>query len=167
MWLGWKGVKNGDRTPSAIARDLPAAGGMSDEDELAKIQRLDQLCQVVGPAVDVIPLPCLLRAAVAATVVSDDAVAVASEEEHLLLPPVGAQGPAVAEEDGGAAWGGGLWVPVLVVELGAIAEGGVGHLGEFSLVNCVSKCLDGSGDCAGNLCCAFSLCTRTGGRRRC
>ena len=60
MRPGWRGEKIGDRTPSAIARYLPAAGGMSDEDELAEIQRLDQLCKVVGPAVDVIPLPRLL-----------------------------------------------------------------------------------------------------------
>jgi len=82
---------------------------------------------------------------VAATIVSDDAIALVGEEQHLLLPPVGAQGPAVAEEDGGTAWGGGLWVPVLVVELGAIAESGVGHLGGVSLVDCVSECLDGVG----------------------
>src|SRR5438094_213082 len=67
--------------------------------------------EVVGVGVQIVAVPGLARAAVAAAVMGDAAVAAGSQKEHLVFPGVRAQRPAMTEDHGLSA------APVLVVQL--------------------------------------------------
>jgi hypothetical protein len=83
-----------------VARHLAAAGGVADVDRVLQVELADELGEVVGVGVEVVAVPGLARAAVAAAIVRDAAVAARGEEEHLVLEGVGAERPAVTEDDG-------------------------------------------------------------------
>ncbi|MCY1369858.1 hypothetical protein D9M69_569160 [compost metagenome] len=104
-----------------VARDVAAAHREARQDHVFQVERFDQLGDVVGEGVVVVAGPGLAGAAETAAVERDDAVAALGEEQHLGVPHVGAQRPTVAEDDGLAA------APVLVIELGAVAQGQCGH----------------------------------------
>ena len=98
---------------------------MPDEYNVLEVEVFNQLGEVVGPVIDVVPLPSLLRPSMAAPIMSDDEEPIAGEEEHLGIPVVGVERPAVAEDDGRAL----LVAPLLVVELRSISEFDERHVG--------------------------------------
>ena len=81
-----------------IAGHLAAAGRMADMDRILEIELLDELGEIVGIGVEIIALPGLARAAVAATVMRDAAVAARGKEEHLVFQRVRGKRPAMAED---------------------------------------------------------------------
>ncbi len=104
-----------------VAGDIATAHGEAHQGDVAQIQVLDQLLDVVGEGVVVIAIPRLAGAPEAAPVEGDGAVAVAGQMMHLVVPHVGVQWPAVAEQHGLAA------APVLEIDLDAIAGGEGAH----------------------------------------
>jgi hypothetical protein len=104
-----------------VARHLAAAGREPDERDVAQVELLDQLSQVVGVRVHLVAVPRLRRAAVATAVMRDRAEAVLGQEQLLRLPAVRVKRPAVAEHDRGTA------APILVEDLRAIAGGDGRH----------------------------------------
>ena len=82
-----------------ITRDLAAAYGMADMNGILEIELFDQLRQVVGVGVQVIAVPGLARAAMAATIMGDTAIAARGKEKHLIFEGVRAQGPAMAKHN--------------------------------------------------------------------
>ena len=97
-----------------VARHLAAAGGMTDMDRIGQVERLGQRGQVVRVGVEVVAVPGLARAAMAAPIVRDAAVAALCQEEHLVLERVRRQRPPMAEDHRLPR------PPVIVVDLGSI-----------------------------------------------
>jgi hypothetical protein len=64
-----------------VASDLATASRVAGMDRVLQVELLDQLGEVVGIGVEVVALPGLARAAVAAAVMGDAAVAVRGQEE--------------------------------------------------------------------------------------
>jgi hypothetical protein len=58
-----------------IARDLAAAGGMADMDGILQLEFSDELSKVVGIGIQVVAIPGLARAAMAAAIMGDTAIA--------------------------------------------------------------------------------------------
>src|SRR5690606_25993200 len=85
--------------PSDLAGDLSAAGRMSDEDDVAQVESLDQLGEIIGVGFHIVAVPRLARSTVAAPVVANRAKAVGCHGQHLGFPSIGVEGPAVAEDD--------------------------------------------------------------------
>ena len=86
-------------------------------DGLGEVQGSDQGGEVVGVRIHIIAPPGLAGAAMAAAVMGDAAVAMGGEEEHLVFPSIGAEGPAVAEDDGLSV------APVFVIDGGSVFGG--------------------------------------------
>jgi hypothetical protein len=63
-----------------VAHHLSAAGGVTDEDDVVKVEGVDQCSQVGGVGVHVVAVPGLRRAPVRAPVMSDGAEAVVGGE---------------------------------------------------------------------------------------
>src|SRR6266568_2558933 len=84
---------------------------------------IDQRFEVVGVGVQIVAVPGLARAAVAAAVMGDAAVAAGNQKEHLVFPGVRAQRPAMTEDHGLSA------APVLVIDLRAVLGSDCGHGG--------------------------------------
>ncbi len=93
--------------------------------------------EVVGIGVDIVAVPRLARAAMAAPVMGDAAIAVRGEEEHLVLEGVGAERPAMAEDDRLSR------APILVIDLGAV-------LGRDRAHDASLRCSSLSGDDGGS-----------------
>jgi len=83
-----------------VARHLAAAGGVPHVDRVCDVEELDQLGEIVGVGVQIVAVPRLAGAAMAAAVVSNATEAIVAEEVHLVFKRVGGQGPAVAEDYG-------------------------------------------------------------------
>src|SRR5262249_40429552 len=83
-----------------VADDLAATRRVPDVDGVLQVERFDERREVVGVRIEVVAVPGLARATVAAAVGRDAPVAARSEEEHLVLERVRAERPAVAEDDG-------------------------------------------------------------------
>ena len=98
-----------------VMGDLTATCWMTHDDDAFKVQKLDELSQIVSVCVHVVARPGLARATVATTVMSDDTVSLLAKKEHLRVPVVGGEWPAVGEEDRGR-----TLAPVFVEELSAI-----------------------------------------------
>jgi len=96
---------------------------MANDDHVLEVQLLKELVEIVGPRVDVVALPCLLRSPMSTAVVGNYTAAVIGQEEHLVLPVVRVERPAVAEEEDGAI----LLAVVLVVELSSVTQSDVRH----------------------------------------
>jgi hypothetical protein len=90
---------------------------VADEGDVAQVEVGDEVVEVVGEGVEVVAVPGLVGAAVAAAAVGDGAVAVVGGGLELVLPGVAVQRPAVDEQDGAAL------PPVAVVDLDAVACG--------------------------------------------
>src|SRR5262249_2491393 len=84
---------------------------------LREVERLDELGEVVGVGVEIVALPGLTRAAMAAAVMGDAPVAMRDQKKHLVFKGVRAQRPTMAEDDGLPR------APVFVVNLGAVLGG--------------------------------------------
>jgi hypothetical protein len=108
---------------SDVARDLTAAGGMADMDRVVQIELLDELRKIVRIGIEIVAVPRLARAAVAAAVMGNAPVPARGEEEHLVFERVAGQGPAVAEHDRLPL------SPVTVVDLRAVFRGNRRHIG--------------------------------------
>src|SRR5471032_3709751 len=121
-----------------IARHFATTRGMPDQGSALQVQRIDQGGQVVGIGIHGSALERLAGTAMATPVMRDDAVAVLSEEKHLVFPGVGRQGPAVAEDDGGAT------APILVVNQATV--GGLHGIAGMMVALC---CAHGDTPCAG------------------
>ena len=65
----------GGAVTAEIARHLAAAGGVTDVNRLAKIERLDQREEIVRIRVHLVAAPRLARSSVATPIVSDAAIA--------------------------------------------------------------------------------------------
>jgi hypothetical protein len=63
----------------------------------------------------------------AAAVVGNATIAMIRQEDHLELPVVTVQWPSMREDDSWSIF----WTPDLVVDLGAILDGDVRHVGEL------------------------------------
>src|SRR5690606_39785504 len=100
--------------PADVSCDLAATRGVTDQGDVAEVERLDELRQVVGVRVHVIARRRLARPPVPASVVCNHAEAILREEEHLPIPRIAIERPAVGKEDDGAL------PPVLVVDLCAV-----------------------------------------------
>src|SRR5438874_1946307 len=72
---------------------------MADMHRVSQVQRLDERREIVGISIQIVAVPGLAGAAVAAAVMRDAAVALRGQEEHLVLECVGAERPAMAEND--------------------------------------------------------------------
>jgi hypothetical protein len=83
-----------------VAGEFAGAHGEADEDDLAQVERLEDLVQVGGEGVVVVPGADLARLAEAAAVVGDDAVPGREELAGLALPAVAVERVAVDEDDG-------------------------------------------------------------------
>ena len=105
----------GRAVAAEIVRHLAAPGRMADQDQIAQVERLDQLGQIVGVLVHVVAVPGLVGAAMAAAVMGDHAKALLAEEQHLLIPGIGRQRPAMGEQDRLAR------APILVEQPGPVA----------------------------------------------
>ena len=90
-------------------------------DRVLQAECFDERREVGGIRVQVVALPGLARAAMAAAVVGDASVAVGGQKEHLVLEGVRAQRPAVAEDDGLPR------SPVVVVDLRTVCRGDCAH----------------------------------------
>ncbi|GAB3890549.1 hypothetical protein GCM10029964_062260 [Kibdelosporangium lantanae] len=82
-----------------VAGDLPAAGGVANQDRVVQVEGVDDRGEVIGVGVQVVAVPGLARPATATAVVRDGAVTVGGQQEQLIIPGVGGQRPAVAEDD--------------------------------------------------------------------
>src|SRR5207247_10224850 len=94
-----------------IAADFATARAVADMHYGLSAEPRDQRFEVVGVGVQLVAVPGLARAAVAAAVMGDAAVAAGSQKEHLVFPGVRAQRPAMTEDHGLST------APVLVVQL--------------------------------------------------
>jgi len=97
-----------------IARDFAAAGRMADHDGAFEIERLHQLREIVGISREVVAIPGLAGAAVAAPVMGDTAEAARREKPQLVVPGIGIERPAMREHHRLAR------APILVIDLRAI-----------------------------------------------
>jgi hypothetical protein len=105
-----------------VARDLAAAGRVADVDRVLQVERLDKRRQIVGVVVEVIAVPRLVRAAVAAAVMRDTAVAALGQIKHLVLEGVRAQWPTMTEHDRLPR------APILVIYLSAVLSRDRAHV---------------------------------------
>src|SRR5262245_54464311 len=90
-------------------------------DGILEVERPRELREVVGVGIEVISLPRLAGAAMAAAVVGDAAVAARGQKQHLVLECIGAEGPTVAEDD----WS--PLAPVVVMKLHPVLGGNGRH----------------------------------------
>ena len=89
---------------------------MTDMDRVLQVERRDERREVVGIILQVVAVPGLARAAVAAAVMGDAAVALSGQEDHLVFEGVRAERPAVAEHHRLSA------APILIVDLRAVCR---------------------------------------------
>ena len=67
-----------------IAGDFAAARGVADMDRVPQVKCFDERRKVVGVGVQVVAMPGLARAAMAAAIMGDAAVAARGQKEHLV-----------------------------------------------------------------------------------
>src|SRR5580698_3740632 len=86
-----------------MARDVtgqfPTSRRMPNQYCAAKIKRVDELIQVVGPGVDIVAGSWLIGIAVTPPVMRDSAVTLVIEKQHLRFPRRTGQRPAVRKND--------------------------------------------------------------------
>src|SRR5258706_12832979 len=87
---------------------------MPDMNRVFEVELFDQNREVVGVRIQVVAVPWLTRAAVAAAVMGNAAKTAGSQKEHLVFEGVRRERPAVTEDHGLSA------APVLVVDLRAV-----------------------------------------------
>src|SRR5260370_9800059 len=104
-----------------ITSDLAAASRMADMHGVLQVQCFGESGEIIGIGIEIIAVPWLARAAVAAPVMRDAAIAARGQEKHLVLECVGAQRPAMAEDDGLTL------APILVIDLCTVVRGDRGH----------------------------------------
>src|SRR6266487_4192415 len=97
-----------------VTRDLAAARGMADVDRILQVERFDERREIVGVGVEVVAVPGLAGAAMAAAIMGDAAVSAGGEKVHLVFESIRRQRPAVAEDDGRSL------APIVVIDLRAI-----------------------------------------------
>ena len=97
-----------------IASNFAAARGMADMDGVIQVERLDERRKIVGVRVQVVAVPRLARAAMAASVMRDATVSMRCQKEHLVFKGVGGEWSAVAEDYGLTR------APVVVIDLRAV-----------------------------------------------
>src|SRR5438270_10747241 len=102
---------------------------MADMHRVSQVQRLDERREIVGIGIQIVAVPGLAGAAVAATVMRDAAVALRGQKEHLVLECVRAERPAMAEDHGLSS------SPILEKDLRAVTRGDRAHVA-LSLVDC-------------------------------
>src|SRR5580698_1466820 len=104
-----------------MARDVtgqfPTSRRMPNQYCAAKIKRLDELIQIVGPGVDIVAGPRLIGIAVTPPIMGDSTVTLAIEKQHLRFPRRTGQRPAVREHDGWSR------APVTIVDRGTVTGG--------------------------------------------
>ena len=71
-----------------IVRHLAATGRMANHDDIAKIQMLKQLCEIVRITIHIVAIPGLLRAPVAPAIMRNNPITLLAEEQHLVIPGV-------------------------------------------------------------------------------
>jgi hypothetical protein len=81
-----------------VARHLAAAHREADQGGVAKVEGAQQLVQISGQGVVVIPVPGPRRAPESAAVVGDDAVSGVDQRGHLRFPGAPTERPAVDQD---------------------------------------------------------------------
>src|SRR6202041_3509035 len=82
-----------------VAGQFPPSRRMPNQYSAAKIKRVDELIQIVGPGVDIVAGSRLIGIAVTPPVMGDSRATGAMEKQHLRFPRGTGQRPAVREND--------------------------------------------------------------------
>src|SRR5271156_689572 len=104
-----------------IAGQFPTSRRMPNQRCPAKIKRVDELIQIVGPGVDIVAGSRLIGIAVTPPVMGDSTVTVVIEQQHLGFPPRTGQRPAVRENDRRSR------APVTIVDRSSVTGSDLGH----------------------------------------
>src|SRR3984885_8807998 len=110
---------------SSMARDvagqLPTSRRMPNQYRAAKVKRVDELIQIVGPGVDIVAGSRLIGIAVTPPVMGDSTGTLIVEKQHLRFPRRTGQRPAVRENDGRSR------APVTIVDRSTVTGSDLGH----------------------------------------
>src|SRR6202789_4680502 len=82
-----------------VAGQFPTSRRMPHQYSAAKIKRVDELIQIVGPGVDIVTGSRLIGIAVTPPVMGDRTVTLGIEKQHLRFPRRTGQRPAVRKND--------------------------------------------------------------------
>src|ERR1700722_17047413 len=104
-----------------VAGQFPPSRRMPNQYCAAKIKRVDELIQVVGPGVDIVAGSRLIGIAVAPPVMGNSTVTLAIEKQHLRFPCRTGQWPAVRKNDRRPR------APVTIVDRSTVTGGDLGH----------------------------------------
>src|SRR3984957_9689211 len=69
-----------------VAGQFPTSGRMPNQYYAAKIKRVDELIQIVGPSIDIVAGSRLIGIAVTPSVMGDSTVTPVIEKQHLRFP---------------------------------------------------------------------------------
>src|SRR5271163_2710808 len=104
-----------------VAGQFPTPRRMPNQYCAAKIKRVDELTQIVGPGVDIVAGSRLIGIAVTPPIMGDCTVTLVVEKQHLRFPRRTSQRPAVRENDRRSR------APVTIKDRGTVAGGDLGH----------------------------------------
>src|SRR5271156_979336 len=111
-----------------VAGQFPTSRRMPNQYCAAKIKRIDELIQIVGPGVDIVAGSRLIGIAVTPPVMGDSAVTLVIEKQHLCFPRRTGQRPAVRENDRRSR------APVTIVNRSTVTGSDLGHRISPSLI---------------------------------
>src|ERR1700723_140796 len=104
-----------------VAGQFPPSRRMPNQYCAAKIKRVDEFIQIVGPGVDIVAGSRLIGIAVTPPVMRDGTVTVAIEKQHLRSPRRPGQRPAGRENDRRSR------APVTIVDRSTVTGSDLGH----------------------------------------